>query len=477
MKKVFLNILAVLIICVFAISIPAAPAEASGYHASGTEYTVMSTKKPTIKKKNGKYYYYNNQGKRVTKSGWKKINNTSYVYVGKQGYVTYRLYKKNGKMNYTKWNTGKKRFVKVTSYKNKIYKVNGKYYYFDKKGNIVTSAGWKQINKKNAVCVGKQGYVTYRLYRSNGKVNYTKWNGKKFTKVTSYKNGVKKINGSNYYFDGGGSILSSDGWYGTYNFDRYGRDDFVYIDKNGCVTYKFYKNGNKYYYLKWNGKKFTKVTDCKNTVLVMEDDIEFYIDENGNISDEKPKENSGTGGNTTTTPDNDNECTHDNKQNITINWYYPEVREPEFQPIYRCTHCGNDSDTPEEADEHMHECGYSYWTGYYDYDRIIGWTVKAAAHVEKNDSGYGGWKCPDCGKVEYTKLFIEDLIYIKNDDNKLSGKYYCYDKDGNPISGTQYNDVAWVRTNYYKIWNDEYQSILDAGLKQYPELKDYQPTY
>jgi len=208
----------------------------------------------------------------------------------------------------------------------------------------------------------------------------------------------------------------------------------------------------------------------------MEDDIAFYIDENGNISDTPPEEPNKTEEPDPVTP---TECTHENKQDITINWYYPEVREPEFQPIYVFPGCGCVFDTAEEADAHLGVDGHggNYMTGYYDYDRIIGWTVKAAAHVEKDDSGYGGWKCPDCGKVEYTKLFIETLIDIKNDEYKLEGKYYCYDKDGNPISGTRYNDVAWVRTNYHMIWNDEYQSILDAGLKQYPELKDYQPTY
>ncbi len=172
-----------------------------------TQAEIMGNTKCTIKKNRNKYYYYNAKGNKVTKKGWKKNSKGKLVYyVGKNKYVSYKI--KDGKI--LKWDNKKKKFVSYkTVAKSGTRKVDGKYYYFTKNGNISTTQGWKKNkNGKLAYYVGKNGYVTAKI--ESGKYFY--WKNGKFTQETLPKNSVVKRKTEYFYVGSGSKIDQTDGW-------------------------------------------------------------------------------------------------------------------------------------------------------------------------------------------------------------------------------------------------------------------------
>lgn len=120
----------------------------------------------TIKKKNGKWYYVNAQGKTIKKSGWKKNSSGKLTYyVNSKGTVTYKITKK-GVLK--KWKNDKKTWVKAAVKKNNIKKIGNKIFYIDSNGKVVTTSGWN-----GNYYIGANGSVTYKkaankLYKVKG---------------------------------------------------------------------------------------------------------------------------------------------------------------------------------------------------------------------------------------------------------------------------------------------------------------------
>ncbi len=166
-----------------------------------SEYTentaeLLATKKSTIKKKNGKWYYVNSKGKVSKKKGWKTNSKGLYTYyVGKKGYVTYKI--KSGKLY--KWSNNK--WKKVTLKKNSTKKVAGKVFVTNSKKNIVRKTNtWKKIGSVKYFLNGK-GIASYKI-KSN---KLYKWKNAKW--VTVKKNTT--INGVTYKVTSSGKITGT----------------------------------------------------------------------------------------------------------------------------------------------------------------------------------------------------------------------------------------------------------------------------
>ncbi len=152
---------------------------------------LMATKKSTIKKKNGKWYYVNSKGKISKKQGWKTNSKGLYTYyVSKKGNVTYQV--KSGKLY--KWKNNK--WTKVSLKKNSTKKVAGKTFVTNSKGKIVRKTNaWKKVGSVKYYLNGK-GIASYRI-KSN---KLYKWKNAKWvvvTKNTTIGNTTYKVNSSN----------------------------------------------------------------------------------------------------------------------------------------------------------------------------------------------------------------------------------------------------------------------------------------
>lgn len=306
--------------------------------SDGTQAEIMASgMKYTIKKTNGKYYYYGSNGNKVTTKGWKKNGSGQYTYyVGNDGYITARI--KNGK--YEEWKNG---WSKKTLKKSSIKKLHNKYFYVNKNGNVSKTTGWKRIGENDVCYVDKDGTVSYEIdnttvyqisgknkteYRNNGsfeKINnrylffsstgVDQTNGWKFSngeayyvgktgQVTAkivkdksgalkyfYKSGtefkikeskksvtIKKRKNLYFYYNNDKAINLKSGWHkrsnGTYGF---------YITSDGFATDVITDNGKDIgIYKHFDNGKFTVVTDCKNTVHKV-CGKNFYFNNNGRV--------------------------------------------------------------------------------------------------------------------------------------------------------------------------------------------------
>ena len=200
----------------------------------------------------GRTYYFNSNGDKVTKGGWYHINYDNMVFVtgGGSHYVKERIYKASGifrkysfndskkswDMNKNLWkNTGRKlmyfdgsgtctilydqasnilyRYISSSkSYKrvsNVIDKLNGsRYYFYDANGNRRTSSGWKKVNGSTAYYVCDGGYVTSRYTDQKGTKKVYDFDYSKNTWVQK-KNMWKTVYRSRYYFGSKGVATMS----------------------------------------------------------------------------------------------------------------------------------------------------------------------------------------------------------------------------------------------------------------------------
>lgn len=172
------------------------------------------------KKIQGKWYYFNNDGNR--------LSNTTF-----DGYV----FNKDGVMAENGWNFihGKWYFANSSGKisQNKWEKINDSWYYFDKDGIMLSNTTINSYLLTNSGAMSENKWVLidkhWYFANSSGKISQNKW---------------EKINGIWYYFDKTG-IMFSNQWQGNY-----------YLKSSGAMAEKewiFDKTYNSWFYLKENG--------------------------------------------------------------------------------------------------------------------------------------------------------------------------------------------------------------------------------
>lgn len=181
---------------------------------------MKSVKNEITKLSNGKIYYFNSRGIRTTAKGWKVISKTRYVQVGKKGYVTCKMERKEGIWRYYSYNY---RVGKWQIQKNIWKSVRKNKYYFNASGNCS------------------------RIYNTVTKKCYDVIKGK----MTLVINGVREIGGTKYYFGADGVRVSSAGMYFT------GSGQLIYVDAYGKVVKEI--AGQVLSFETWNGK----IISCK----------------------------------------------------------------------------------------------------------------------------------------------------------------------------------------------------------------------
>lgn len=193
-----------------------------GWQEENNNWRFYEHNKPVTnwKKIQGKWYYFNNDGNR--------LSNTTF-----DGYV----FNKDGVMAENGWNfiNGKWYFASSSGKisQNKWEKIADSWYYFDKDGIMLSNTTFDSylLTKSGAMATNGWAKIDQNWYyaTSSGKISQNKW---------------EKINGIWYYFDKTG-IMFSNKWQGNY-----------YLKSSGAMAKKewiFDKTYNSWFYLKENG--------------------------------------------------------------------------------------------------------------------------------------------------------------------------------------------------------------------------------
>lgn len=193
-----------------------------GWQEENNNWRFYEHNKPVTnwKKIQGKWYYFNNDGNR--------LSNTTF-----DGYV----FNKDGVMAENGWNFihGKWYFANSSGKisQNKWEKINDSWYYFDKDGIMLSNTTINSYLLTNSGAMSENKWVLidkhWYFANSSGKISQNKW---------------EKINGIWYYFDKTG-IMFSNQWQGNY-----------YLKSSGAMAEKewiFDKTYNSWFYLKENG--------------------------------------------------------------------------------------------------------------------------------------------------------------------------------------------------------------------------------
>ena len=193
-----------------------------GWQEENNNWRFYEHNKPVTnwKKIQGKWYYFNNDGNR--------LSNTTF-----DGYV----FNKDGVMAENGWNfiNGKWYFASSSGKisQNKWEKIADSWYYFDKDGIMLSNTTFDSylLTKSGAMATNSWAKIDQNWYyaTSSGKISQNKW---------------EKINGIWYYFDKTG-IMFSNKWQGNY-----------YLKSSGAMAEKewiFDKTYNSWFYLKENG--------------------------------------------------------------------------------------------------------------------------------------------------------------------------------------------------------------------------------
>ncbi len=170
----------------------------------GKEFTqgkMRLVKKGICRLRNGRYYYFNARGVRVTKKGWQKPSSKKYIQVGKSKWVTAKMQDTKRGWCYQKYDYHKKKWVK----QKKVWlTVSKKRYYFNGAGS----------------CTRMYNTVTRKCYDYNKK------------KLQLVKNDIRSIRGKEYYFGANGVKAGEAGMYRTCH------GNLVYVASNGAVKKK-----------------------------------------------------------------------------------------------------------------------------------------------------------------------------------------------------------------------------------------------
>ena len=193
-----------------------------GWQEENNNWRFYEHNKPVTnwKKIQGKWYYFNNDGNR--------LSNTTF-----DGYV----FNKDGVMAENGWNfiNGKWYFASSSGKisQNKWEKIADSWYYFDKDGIMLSNTTINSYLLTNSGAMAENKWVLidkhWYFANSSGKISQNKW---------------EKINGIWYYFDKTG-IMFSNQWQGNY-----------YLKSSGAMAEKewvFDKTYNSWFYLKENG--------------------------------------------------------------------------------------------------------------------------------------------------------------------------------------------------------------------------------
>ena len=207
---------------------------------------MRAVKKDMCRLRDGKLYYFDGKGVRVTKKGWKKVSAKKYIQIKKSGYVTAKMEKTGEIWRFFEYNYKKNKWKKlkdtwrivdncqyyfnkkgncirtyqIKSQKCREYKNgkmrpvkkdmrklrNGRLYYFSAKGVRVTEKGWKKSSGKLYIQVGKAKWVTAKMQNTKGGWNYYKYDYRKKKWVKQKKTWLS-VEKKKYYFDGSGKCL------------------------------------------------------------------------------------------------------------------------------------------------------------------------------------------------------------------------------------------------------------------------------
>ena len=230
---------------------------------------------------NGKWYFASSSGK-ISQNKWEKIGGAWY-YFDKDGIMlsntTFDSYllTKSGAMATNSWAKIDQNWYYATSSgkisQDKWEKVNGSWYYFDKKGIMLSSTTFKGYLFNNSGAMAENSWVkikdTWFYANASGKFVQNKW---------------EKISGSWYSFAQDGAMLA-DKWSGSY-----------YLKTNGAMAdneWIFDKNYNSWFYLKrggmyaskeWIGAYYLKAGGYMAKKEWIYDDTykaRYYLDDNG----------------------------------------------------------------------------------------------------------------------------------------------------------------------------------------------------
>ena len=230
---------------------------------------------------NGKWYFASSSGK-ISQNKWEKIAD-SWYYFDKDGIMlsntTFDSYllTKSGAMATNGWAKIDQNWYYATSSgkisQDKWEKVNGSWYYFDKKGIMLSSTTFKGYLFNNSGAMAENSWVkikdTWFYANASGKFVQNKW---------------EKISGSWYSFAQDGAMLA-DKWSGSYYLKTNGAmaDNEWIFDKN-YNSWFFLKHGGMYASKEWIGAYYLKAGGYMAKKEWIYDDTykaRYYLDDNG----------------------------------------------------------------------------------------------------------------------------------------------------------------------------------------------------
>ena len=230
---------------------------------------------------NGKWYFANSSGK-ISQNKWEKIGGAWY-YFDKDGIMLSNttfdnyLLTKSGAMATNGWAKIDQNWYYATSSgkisQDKWEKVNGSWYYFDKKGIMLSSTTFKGYLFNNSGAMAENSWVkikdTWFYANASGKFVQNKW---------------EKISGSWYSFAQDGAMLA-DKWSGSYYLKTNGAmaDNEWIFDKN-YNSWFFLKRGGMYASKEWIGAYYLKAGGYMAKKEWIYDDTykaRYYLDNNG----------------------------------------------------------------------------------------------------------------------------------------------------------------------------------------------------
>ena len=230
---------------------------------------------------NGKWYFASSSGK-ISQNKWEKIGGAWY-YFDKDGIMLSNttfdnyLLTKSGAMATNGWEKIDQNWYYATSSgkisQDKWEKVNGSWYYFDKKGIMLSSTTFKGYLFNNSGAMAENSWVkikdTWFYANASGKFVQNKW---------------EKISGSWYSFAQDGAMLA-DKWSGSYYLKTNGAmaDNEWIFDKN-YNSWFFLKRGGMYASKEWIGAYYLKAGGYIAKKEWIYDDTykaRYYLDDNG----------------------------------------------------------------------------------------------------------------------------------------------------------------------------------------------------
>ena len=230
---------------------------------------------------NGKWYFANSSGK-ISQNKWEKIGGAWY-YFDKDGIMLSNttfdnyLLTKSGAMATNGWAKIDQNWYYATSSgkisQDKWEKVNGSWYYFDKKGIMLSSTTFKGYLFNNSGAMAENSWVkikdTWFYANASGKFVQNKW---------------ERISGSWYSFAQDGAMLA-DKWSGSYYLKTNGAmaDNEWIFDKN-YNSWFFLKRGGMYASKEWIGAYYLKAGGYMAKKEWIYDDTykaRYYLDDNG----------------------------------------------------------------------------------------------------------------------------------------------------------------------------------------------------